>query len=63
MTLIEAVKAMGNGCIRQTSDLANIYKKCGRNNQILCRVHPDGTLMTRSMLIEEILAENWEIIC
>lgn len=63
MTLPEAVKAMGNGKIYQISDPKNIYKIGGKNNKILCRVFSNGDLATRAMLIEEILAEDWEIIC
>ena len=61
MTLPEAVKAMGNGKIYQTSDPRNVYTRRGNSNQILCRVLPNGELMTRSMLIEEIIADNWEV--
>lgn len=65
MTLIESVKAMGNDFIRRASDPTRLYAnetKGYSGHHLLCRYNRDGSLTAMGFWVEDITAEDWEVI-
>ena len=67
MTLIEAVKAMGNGKIYRTDDPKTVWvldrpSTTGLEFTLLSRLVGKGNPVPMALSKHEILAENWEIL-
>lgn len=65
MTLPDAVKSMGDNFIRRASDPTRLYAKETKGfsgHHLLCRYNRDGSMTAIGLWVEDILAEDWEVV-